>query len=197
MVPARFAGSWSLSAFCWSASRVICVICVTLRTWPSSMRLMSSSGSCRRLSSGLSGSMTAAMLRVTCHRLVVILGPAFVPAPPGGPPSVRRVDPPPALAQRRPQAELGAAPRRGDPGSHGPQRPPPLLRPQDQPGQDPPRGDALPQTRRQRRVWRVMLADEQRPSCPDTVAIKLLDKTQRHPGIPGVVGVCWVRRLCG
>ena len=28
----------------------------------------------------------------------------------------RRTDPPPALPQRRPQAELGAAPRRGDPG---------------------------------------------------------------------------------
>ena len=70
----------------------------------------------------------------------------------------RRTDPPPALPQRRPQAQLGARGPRSAPAATTTERS----------GQDPQRGHALQPPG----GW---LADEQQPSCPDTVPTKPLD----------------------
>ena len=50
------------------------------------------------------------------------------------------------VEKRRPEAELGAAPGRRYPGPHAQQRPTPVLRPQDQRGQDPQSSNEMPQT---------------------------------------------------
>ena len=59
---------------------------------------------------------------------------------------LRRAGRPPAVTKRRPEAELGAASGRCHPGPDAQQRRTPVLRPQDQRGQDPQSSNEMPQT---------------------------------------------------